>query len=197
MKRSLILRLILASALILVSGCSLFKGSKKKDGSDNDLSGTSLNAGGNIPGAEGEGMFRDVHFAYDSSQLDDEARQDLEYNSQILRDNGSMKIQLEGHCDERGTEEYNMGLGQRRASSVKNYLLGLGIPSSRLGTVSYGANVPLVPGHDQDAWAKNRRVHFGQSGSLRSDASMGGSNLSDQYSSNGYGNSNTIGNERY
>ena len=70
-----------------------------------------------------------------------------------------MKIQIEGHCDERGTIEYNLALGERRANSAKNYLISLGISPDRISTISYGEEKPLDPGHNEEAWAKNRRAH--------------------------------------
>ncbi len=72
----------------------------------------------------------------------------------------TVKIQIEGHCDERGTAEYNLALGERRANSAKKYLVSLGIPADRLSTISYGKEMPLDPGHNEEAWAKNRRAHF-------------------------------------
>ena len=136
-------------------------------GSGYDLSDRDLNAeregrfaDGSIPSAEGEGLFRDVFFDFDSSQISDMARQNIEYNAQILQTNPDVKIQLEGHCDERGTAEYNMALGLRRADSVHSILLSYGIPRSRIETISYGEEVPLDPSTTEDAWAKNRRVHF-------------------------------------
>ena len=77
-----------------------------------------------------------------------------------LKRNGAAKVQIEGHCDERGTAEYNMALGARRAESAKKYLLSLGVKGAALSTVSYGKEKPLDPGHTEDAWAKNRRGHF-------------------------------------
>jgi peptidoglycan-associated lipoprotein len=121
---------------------------------------------GSIPTAEGEGMFRDIHFGYDSYAIDDQARMDLESNARVLSDNKDLSITLEGHCDERGTAEYNMALGAERARSIKSALIALGVQSRRLDTISYGEEIPLDPGHDEMAWAKNRRVHFsvGQNG---------------------------------
>ena len=138
------------------------KGSK-----DGGLSETDLNAQrearfgeGGIPTAEGEGMFRDVHFDYDSSTVSERGRQELEYNVEVLNQNPDLKVQLEGHCDERGTAEYNLSLGAARARAVKDLLISYGLSASRLDTISYGKEVPLDPSHNEAAWAKNRRVHF-------------------------------------
>jgi len=78
----------------------------------------------------------------------------------LLSKNPNLKIQIEGHCDERGTAEYNLALGQRRANSAMKYLISLGIPAGRLSTISYGEEKPLDPAHNDEAWAKNRRGHF-------------------------------------
>lgn len=115
---------------------------------------------GEIPFAEGEGPLRDIHFSYDSSTIDDFARQDIEFNVELLQAYPDVKVQLEGHCDERGTAEYNMALGSSRAKSVADILISYGIDSSRISTVSYGEELPIDTGSDEAAWAKNRRVHF-------------------------------------
>ena len=161
--RLLLLTLILG--VLAVTGCSS-KGAGK-DGMDGGLSDADLNAqregrygSGGIPTAEGEGIFRDVHFDYDSSRISDQARSEIEYNVRVLRDNPDVRVQLEGHCDERGTAEYNLALGAERAKSAKGVLISLGIAASRIETISYGEEVPLDPGHSESAWAKNRRVHF-------------------------------------
>lgn len=155
--------------LFLLGGCSMFgKGKKAADGTNGQgISEADLNAqregrfsGGSIPLAEGEGAFRDVHFDYDSSAVTDTARQEIEYNVQVLQANRDVKIQLEGHCDERGTAEYNLALGNQRARAVSDVLVSFGIPASRVSAISYGEEVPLDPGHSEAAWAKNRRVHF-------------------------------------
>jgi peptidoglycan-associated lipoprotein len=81
-------------------------------------------------------------------------------NAKIVSNHPSLKIQIEGHCDERGSNEYNLALGERRATSAKLYLIKLGVPENRLSTISYGEERPLDPGHNEEAWAKNRRCHF-------------------------------------
>jgi peptidoglycan-associated lipoprotein len=84
----------------------------------------------------------------------------LKENFALLKKYPVMKFQIEGHCDERGTGEYNLALGERRANSAKNYLVSLGISAARISTISYGKERPLDPGHNEEAWAKNRRDHF-------------------------------------
>lgn len=100
-----------------------------------------------------------VYFAYDSDILDAEATQALESNAQWLRENPDISVLIEGHCDERGTDEYNYALGERRANSVLTYLRNLDVPNS-LYTRSYGETRPAVEGHDESAWRFNRRVQF-------------------------------------
>jgi peptidoglycan-associated lipoprotein len=151
---------ILSLTLIaLLSGCS---SSSDRDGlSESDLAGGRDRFGaGSIPLAEGEGMFRDVRFDYDSSSLDSTARQDVEFNASVLSKNSNMNVIIEGHCDERGTNEYNMALGASRAKAVERALIAAGVSSSTLDTISYGEEVPLDPGHNEASWAKNRRVHL-------------------------------------
>ncbi|HVP38034.1 MAG TPA: peptidoglycan-associated lipoprotein Pal [Candidatus Saccharimonadales bacterium] len=107
----------------------------------------------------GSFSFEDVHFAYDDASLNDEARQILSGTGAYMAKNDS-KVEVEGHCDERGSVEYNLALGERRANNVRDYLVSYGISSGRISTVSYGKERPLDPGHTEDAWAKNRRAHF-------------------------------------
>ncbi len=101
-----------------------------------------------------------VHFAYDSSVLSADAKRILQDKSDYLTKHPNLSIIVQGHCDERGTTEYNLGLGERRAVTVKNYLKDLGISSSRISTVSYGEEDPLDPANTPEAWAKNRRAQF-------------------------------------
>jgi peptidoglycan-associated lipoprotein len=101
-----------------------------------------------------------VFFAYDKSVLDETAKKDLQANADWLKKNGNVKLQIEGHCDNRGTIEYNLALGERRANTTKSYLVSLGIPTDRLSTISYGEEKPLVQGDNEAAWAKNRRANF-------------------------------------
>jgi peptidoglycan-associated lipoprotein len=106
------------------------------------------------------GHLKPAFFTYDSDLLDDEARKVLDENAAMLKKYTTWAITIEGHCDERGSAEYNLALGDRRALAAKNYLLTLGIAPERIKTVSYGKEFPFDPGHDEDAWLKNRRAHF-------------------------------------
>jgi peptidoglycan-associated lipoprotein len=116
------------------------------------------------PGIEGEVLestfLKDIHFAFDRYDLTDGARRILTENAKILLAHPNLIIQIEGHCDERGSSEYNLALGERRAVSAKLYLIKLGVKGSRLSTISYGEEMPVDPGHTEEAWAKNRRCHF-------------------------------------
>jgi peptidoglycan-associated lipoprotein len=99
-------------------------------------------------------------FSLDSSEIDPTAKSVLDGNAAILRQNATWVITIEGHCDERGTAEYNLALGERRAGAALAYLVSLGIPANRLKTVSYGKEFPFDAGHDDGAWSRNRRAHF-------------------------------------
>ncbi len=102
----------------------------------------------------------DIYFEFDQYILSDRAKQNLNKKAQWLKDFPSAKAQIEGHCDERGSAEYNLALGQKRADAAMQYLVSLGINANRISTISYGKEKPLDPGHTEAAWAKNRRDHF-------------------------------------
>jgi len=103
---------------------------------------------------------RDVPFDFDSAVLLDSARPILDHTAEWLRSYPTVTLLVEGHCDERGTVEYNLALGERRATAAFNYLVSLGIAGSRLKTISYGKEFALDPGHTEESWARNRRAHF-------------------------------------
>jgi peptidoglycan-associated lipoprotein len=103
---------------------------------------------------------QDIYFDFDKYDLRTDARTTLDRKASFLNQNSSVRVQIEGHCDERGTEEYNLALGERRANAAKQYLTTAGISAGRLSTISYGKERPLDPGHNEAAWAKNRRDHF-------------------------------------
>ena len=102
----------------------------------------------------------DVHFAFDSAVLDATAQAILKDKAGWMKSNMDAATTVEGHCDERGTVAYNIALGERRAESAKAFLVNMGIPAAKMTTVSYGKEKPLDPGHNEQAWAKNRRDHF-------------------------------------
>jgi peptidoglycan-associated lipoprotein len=116
-------------------------------------------AGRDLGESEG-GPLADIHFEYDQAALTDEGRGILEKHALWLQAHRDAKVTLEGHCDERGTVEYNLALGDRRAQNAREYLVHLGVAANRLGAISFGKEKPLDMGHDEAAWARNRRVHF-------------------------------------
>ncbi len=138
---------VLALLVAGMTGCACR--TKKVGGPDGD----------NI-GIAKEGPLKDVNFAFDSSKIDSRAMGILKDNASWLAANPSAKVQIEGHCDERGTNEYNMALGGRRSEACRSTLASLGVDNSRLSTISYGEELPLDPASNEAAWAKNRRCHF-------------------------------------
>jgi peptidoglycan-associated lipoprotein len=116
------------------------------------------------PGIEGEilesKLLKDIHFDFDKYDIRSGDAEILKGNAALLMKHPTVKIQIEGHCDERGTIEYNLALGERRANSAKKYLISLGMPADRISTISYGKEKPLDPGHNEEAWSKNRRDYF-------------------------------------
>lgn len=109
------------------------------------------------PGAQ---VLDTIYFEFDQATLSDLAKDTLVRNAEWLRANSDTRVQVEGNADERGTPEYNLALGERRAETVRSYLSSLGIDRNRLVTISYGEERPVDPGHGEEAWAKNRRVDF-------------------------------------
>lgn len=105
------------------------------------------------------GMY-EVYFDYDSSAIRDDQVKNIELNAAFLKDNTDVKIRIEGNCDPRGTKEYNLALGERRAQSAKKYLVNLGVDASRLDTISWGEEKLLLYGHDELSWSQNRRDDF-------------------------------------
>ncbi|MBI5579510.1 MAG: peptidoglycan-associated lipoprotein Pal [Deltaproteobacteria bacterium] len=130
---------------------------------EQDLGGAAgrLGAGGAI-GASERSAFEneDIFYSYDSSSLTPQAQDVLRKKAAFLKANPNVKVTIEGHCDERGTNEYNLALGEARAKSAKAFMVDLGIPAARMATISYGEERPLVQGRSEEAFAKNRRGHF-------------------------------------
>ena len=158
------LLLCAACVVILLTGCA-----KKKPESPYEGQGMgegTLGSGSSLDqykrgtlGTE-EGPLRDVHFDYDSYELRGDARDVLRTNADWLRQNPSNKVEVEGHCDSRGTVEYNLALGAKRAKSVRDYLTSLGIEADRMTTISYGKELSLCSEEVETCWAQNRRAHF-------------------------------------
>ena len=107
-----------------------------------------------------ETHLEDIHFSFDQFDLDESSKQALRNNANVLRDNPEMRVEIQGHCDERGTNNYNLGLGERRVLSTKKFLTALGIESHRLTTISYGEEKPFCFDNNDDCWRQNRRSHF-------------------------------------
>jgi len=116
------------------------------------------------PGIEGEvfetKLLKDIHFDFDKYDIRPDDELILQEDAALLLKHPAVKIQIEGHCDERGTVEYNLALGERRANNAKKYLVSLGASEDHISTISYGKERPLDPGHNEEAWAKNRRDHL-------------------------------------
>jgi len=157
----------LAIVLALAPGCS----SRKKVSSEAQIeppptesTPPSTSEGGNVPPpptetTTGNLALEDAFFDFDDFSLRQDAKSALEKDGKYLERNSGTKVVIEGHCDERGSVEYNLALGEKRARAAKDYLVSYGIPGARLTTISYGKERPFDSGHDESAWAKNRRAH--------------------------------------
>jgi peptidoglycan-associated lipoprotein len=145
---------ISATILAGATGCSC------KPRKPVDVAPVGQGSGDNIGMAGENSPLKDINFAFDSSALDATAKKILKDNADYVAANNVQKFQVEGHCDERGTLEYNTALGNRRARAAYDYLRTLGVAPMKMSTVSYGEELPTDPGHNEVAWAKNRRVHF-------------------------------------
>ncbi len=109
---------------------------------------------------EKEGLFKDILFEFDKYDVKSDYKSELKSIAEWMAKNSGAKLSIEGHCDDRGTNEYNLALGDRRAKAVKDYLVSLGVPAAKLQTISYGEEKPLCTEQTEDCWAKNRRAHF-------------------------------------
>lgn len=152
---------LVIAALVLTVGCS----SKKKVEDQQAITNQNIDSSPLGFDAQGSDSGKiaglvTVHFEYDKSTLSTQAKKDLEGNASWMKSNAKATIQIEGHCDERGTIEYNLALGERRAQAVKSYLVGLGVPADRMSVISYGEEKPLVSGSGEEAFSKNRRANF-------------------------------------
>ena len=156
--------------VLFVAACATTpKDSADSSGSGSSSSGSDVSSEGTITETSGSGIVSGsqedlivnvgdrVFFGYDSSDLDSDALELLQDQVAWLKQNSDVTITIEGHCDERGTREYNLALGEKRAQAVKNYLIGLGINPDRVSTISYGKERPAVVGSNDGAWAQNRR----------------------------------------
>lgn len=123
---------------------------------------TAMAAPGIAATMEQPSRFPDIHFDFDKSFIREDAKPVLMRIAEHMKGSPSASLLIEGHCDERGTPEYNLALGERRAEAAKRYLVSLGVREGAISTVSFGEEKPLDPGHNEDAWAANRRAHFVQ-----------------------------------
>ncbi len=143
--------------LAFASGCS------KKQKADEELTPTAPSADENVLGDSDSGKamgLQTIFFPYDSFVLDETAKGILKANTQIMKDKPTLKIQIEGHCDQRGGIQYNIALGEKRANAVKKYMQGLGVAEPRISTISYGKERPLDPAMTEAAFSQNRRANF-------------------------------------
>ncbi len=106
------------------------------------------------------GALKTVYFGYNSSAIEGDTRDSLNSNAEFLKTNAAVKIQVEGHCDERGSVQFNLALGERRAKATRDYLVAQGVASSRISIISLGKEKPVSFGHDEESWSKNRRANF-------------------------------------
>lgn len=131
--------------------------------SDEDLAlaqGGERYGDGSIPEAREGGLFQDVYFEYDSAVVSPEFREQLRQNAAVLEKDSTLHAEIEGHCDKRGTNEYNLALGEERAKAVASLMVSFGASPSQISTISYGEEIPLDPADNEQAFAKNRRAHF-------------------------------------
>ncbi|HEX5679728.1 MAG TPA: peptidoglycan-associated lipoprotein Pal [Desulfobacterales bacterium] len=147
------------------NGAGMGGAAGRKGIGEQDLGGAAGRAGMGASGAIGAGERssfenEDIFFGYDSSSLTTQAQDVLRKKAAFLKANPNVKVTIEGHCDERGTNEYNLALGEARAKSAKAFMVDLGIPAARMATISYGEERPLVQGRSEESFAKNRRAHF-------------------------------------
>jgi peptidoglycan-associated lipoprotein len=156
----------LALALVVAPGCSKKTESPYEPApgagiGEGTVSGSSLDQFKRGTLGEGQqGPLQDVHFGYDSYELSDNARELLRTNADWLRENPNAKVEVEGHTDSRGTVEYNLALGAKRATAARDYLVSLGVSGERITTISYGKELPLCHEETESCWAQNRRAHF-------------------------------------
>lgn len=160
--RKIVLPLLFSLSLALV-GC----GSKDKsnaaadealvDSMNSGAMGFDINSSSDMGGAGG---LRTVYFAYNSATLSGETTSTLNANADVLKQNPAVEVQIEGHCDERGSIQYNLALGEKRAKAVRDYLVSMGVESRRITIISYGKEKPIAQSHEESSWSQNRRGNF-------------------------------------
>jgi len=164
--KSIVLMSIIAAALTL-SSCATTK--KKTEAATDSTETSQVDNGANKGMAldlNGDsdsnkaGALKTVYFDFNSAGLSNETKDALSNNAQFLKTNASVKVQVEGHADERGGVQFNLALGEKRAKGVREYLIGQGIEAARISTISFGKEKPVSFGHDEESWSKNRRANF-------------------------------------
>lgn len=156
---------ILLTAALSLTGCSSTQ--KKADGAGSSQSsdmgavndGLSLELNADSDSGKA-GALRTVYFDFNSATLRSDTREALEANASFLKSNPAVEVQVEGHCDERGGVQFNLALGEKRASAIKDYLVAMGVEGKRITTISFGKMRPVAFGHAEDAWSQNRRGNF-------------------------------------
>jgi peptidoglycan-associated lipoprotein len=148
--------LVVLSAVFLLSACDSAPNGSSSQSGKNGVTGNAPHDGSAADLAQNVGDR--VFFAYDSAVISSDGQKTLEAQAAWLKKYSSVNVTVEGHCDERGTREYNLALGERRAAAAKKYLVGLGVAANRLSTISYGKERPAVVGEDESAWSQNRRA---------------------------------------
>lgn len=155
-KLSSAINVLFLASLLVGAGCS---SSKNKNEESSSTTTTTEESSHDSDSGRATGLST-VYFDFDSSTLSSDAKSILEGNAKYLKENASVEVQIEGHCDERGGVQYNLALGEHRAKAAKRYLEAMGISSGRISTVSYGKERPVAQGHDESAWSQNRRANF-------------------------------------
>lgn len=164
------MRSLFLTLLVIVSLASCSSNQKKPSTPDNvtadkgqidngNNNGINLELNGDSDSSKA-GALRTVYFDFNSASLSSATKEALDNNVKFLKSNTSVKVQVEGHCDERGGVQFNLALGERRAKGVREYLVAQGVENSRITTISYGKEKPMAFGHDEEAWSKNRRANF-------------------------------------
>jgi len=169
---------ILGALAVAFSGCAAQSDSARAGATNDPSQGNSFGVGATMSGGSGNSVgtgasrrlspreyvaaadLKDIHFAFDRSEISPEAAQVLDVSAQWLRDNPSHLLLIEGHADERGTNEYNLALGDRRARASMNYLVSHGVKTNRISVISYGEERPTCTSHTEACWEQNRRAHF-------------------------------------